>query len=366
MRSDRYLDNRGEYNENIEAQGQGAFDAQGQGATDATDARKAPYDSDVSDARKVSYEPYVYHEPEEPKEKFKLKVFFAVLIMLCCLGYLAHGYYLCYMNVIKVDVWELVDGPSFIGVEGEGTVNPISFDKKKLKRYLAKVEEENTTDRAVALKKLLKNADFEVTPSEKLSNGSTVTIKFNYDTDFADKYRLAIISNSEDEDDSESATDTENATESESASAADNKSDKNSGNGIGKKFGKLFEKIFVYEDWDNISPIQKEFKVEGLRNQANDSQILEQLKSNLSGTYTDASFERFYKLVKGEDETRFAVVMSVKENGRLRYVCYLTEKITPNNALSVSCSEIKPNENVTDYKKFLTYFKEEKYTVYEA
>ena len=282
---------------------------------------------------------------ELKKERIKLKVFFCVLIMLCYFGYLGYSYYSTYFNVIKVDVWELIEEPSYVGVEGEGTINPITYDEKKLNKFLKTVEEENTTDRADKLEKFLKEFEFEVTPSEKLSNNSTVTVKCSFDAKKADKYRFAIN------------------TKSSAKSNSTSSSESNSKSNLKGFFEGILEVIST--DVDNSSPISKKYQVEGLRKQATDSQIIEQLKTRLSGKLPNSNFVTFYKLTKGEDETRIACIVSTKETLSLRYVCYLTEKITPSNALTVSCSEYKADEKIRDYNKFVKYFKEDGYWVSE-
>ena len=286
---------------------------------------------------------------ELKKERIKLKVFFCVLIMLCYFGYLAYSYYSTYFNVIKVDVWELIEEPSYVGVEGEGTINPITYDEKKLNKFLKTVEEENTTDRADKLEKFLKEFEFEVTPSEKLSNNSTVTVKCSFDAKKADKYRFAI--------------NTESGAKSSSTSSSESNSKSGSKSNLKGFFDGILEVIST--DVDNSSPISKKYQVEGLRKQATDSQIIEQLKTRLSGKLPNSNFVTFYKLTKGEDETRIACIVSTKETLSLRYVCYLTEKITPSNALTVSCSEYKADEKIRDYNKFVKYFKEDGYWVSE-
>ena len=282
---------------------------------------------------------------ELKKERIKLKVFFCVLIMLCYFGYLGYSYYSTYFNVIKVDVWELIEEPSYVGVEGEGTINPITYDEKKLNKFLKTVEEENTTDRADKLEKFLKEFEFEVTPSEKLSNNSTVTVKCSFDAKKADKYRFAIN------------------TTSSAKSSSTSSSESNSKSNLKGFFDGILEVIST--DVNNSSPISKKYQVEGLRKQATDSQIIEQLKTRLSGKLPNSNFVTFYKLTKGEDETRIACIVSTKETLSLRYVCYLTEKITPSNALTVSCSEYKADEKIRDYNKFVKYFKEDGYWVSE-
>lgn len=123
---------------------------------------------------------------KQKKKIFPIIVAVVIAIIAICFAIIG---YMIYLKPIEVDLTKVMTTPKFVGVEGDGTLEAVTVDKKKVNELVSSVKGDK---RAASVAILLNDVIYEVDQGEYLSTGDSVTITAVYDKTFAKNNRINV------------------------------------------------------------------------------------------------------------------------------------------------------------------------------